>query len=88
MRRCCSFSLRFEKYKVEGDFRFAICGYVTVYQYYGYPDKMRPRISQMLILPPFQRKGLGSLLLDTAQKFYWKNDRVIDITGRLRCLYY
>lgn len=42
---------------------------------------MRPRISQMLVLPPFQRQGLGAKLLDTVSKYYWNNPKVVDITG-------
>ena len=43
---------------------------------------MRPRISQMLVLPPFQRQGLGAKLLDTVSKYYWNNPKVVDITGK------
>ena len=28
----------------------------------------RPRISQMLVLPPFQRRGLGAQLLNTVYR--------------------
>lgn len=71
---------RFEKYSESGNPRYAIAGYVTVYQYYAYPEHQRQRISQMLVLPPFQRKGLGSRLLDTVQRYFWQNKNVIDIT--------
>jgi len=77
------FSLLFEKYKEEGRDRFAIAGYTTVYEYYAYGREMnrkRPRISQMLVLPPFQKQGLGSELLSTVYKTYWKDDKVVDIT--------
>jgi histone acetyltransferase 1 len=52
-------------------------------QYYAYPENMRPRISQMLILPPFQRQGLGAKLLNVVSKHYWNNPKVVDITGTL-----
>ena len=42
---------------------------------------MRPRISQMLVLPPFQKQGLGAKLLDTVSKYYWNNPKIVDITG-------
>ncbi|KAK2570199.1 Histone acetyltransferase type B catalytic subunit [Acropora cervicornis] len=51
-----------------------------VYQYYAYPDKIRPRISQMLILPPFQKQGHGAQLLLTVDKFYVQDQQVLDIT--------
>ena len=47
---------------------------------------MRPRISQMLILPPFQRQGLGAKLLNVVSKHYWANPKVVDITGRTNIL--
>ena len=47
---------------------------------------MRPRISQMLILPPFQRQGLGAKLLNIVERHYWKNSKVVDITGNLKTL--
>ncbi len=55
-------SVRFEKKSSEGRSHYSIVGYTTVYGFYSYPDMMRPRLSQMLILPPFQRKGHGGEL--------------------------
>jgi len=77
------FFLLFQKYKVGGRERYAVCGYTTVYEYYAYgreTNMKRPRISQMLILPPYQKRGLGSVLLNTLYKFYWKDSKVVDIT--------
>lgn len=54
-------------------------GYCTVYRYYAYPDKLRPRISQFLILPPFQRLGLGTHLLQSIYDRYRDQDTVVDI---------
>ena len=34
------------------------------FYFYAYPDKIRPRISQILILPPYQRNGLCHSLLN------------------------
>lgn len=75
------FFLLFERYKTsEGNNQYAVAGYTTVYQYYAYPEHMRPRISQMLVLPPFQKQGLGAKLLDTVCKYYWNNPKIVDIT--------
>jgi GNAT superfamily N-acetyltransferase len=60
---------------------YAIAGYATAYEYYAYPDNTRPRISQMLVLPPFQRIGLGAELLDSIYRHYISQPRVVDITG-------
>jgi len=75
--------LMFEKTGGPGSERYSIVGYITVYQYYAYgreANKTRPRISQMLVLPPYQRKGLGSQLLETVYRNYLSDDKVIDIT--------
>ncbi|KAG7164503.1 Histone acetyltransferase type B catalytic subunit-like 2, partial [Homarus americanus] len=49
------FFVTYEKYMVNGSPQYAYTGYTTVYEYYAYPANIRPRISQMLVLPPFQR---------------------------------
>jgi len=70
------FYFMFEVY--DGD-RYAIAGYATCYRFYAYPDKIRPRISQILVLPPFQRAGLGKELMDLIYREYNRAD-VIDMT--------
>nr|CAG4650171.1 EOG090X06NC [Sida crystallina] len=72
--------LLFEKYPMDGGHRYAICGYATVYLYYAYPNKTRPRISQFLILPTFQRMGLGSKLLNVVYQSFFKDSNILDIT--------
>jgi len=72
----------YERYKSSdgSTTRYAFAGYLTAYRYFAYPENQRPRISQMLILPPFQRKGLGAKLLDTVCKSFWNRNKVVDIT--------
>jgi GNAT superfamily N-acetyltransferase len=77
----CFCLYRYEKYSQEGNTCYAVAGYATVYEYYAYPDNTRPRISQMLVLPPFQRIGLGAQLLDNIYRHYASQPRVVDITG-------
>jgi len=75
--------LMFEKYGGIGEQHYAIAGYLTVYQYYAYGREVnmkRPRISQMLVLPNYQRQGLGATLLETVYKSYRGDDKVVDIT--------
>jgi len=43
-------------------------GYTTVYRYYAYPDSERARLSQIVVLPPYQRQGLGAQLLEAVRK--------------------
>lgn len=66
---------------MDGGHRYAVCGYATVYLYYAYPNKTRPRISQFLVLPPFQRIGLGAKLLDVVYRSFHNDDAILDITG-------
>uniref|UniRef100_T1IZF3 Histone acetyltransferase type B catalytic subunit n=1 Tax=Strigamia maritima TaxID=126957 RepID=T1IZF3_STRMM len=74
------FYLVYEKYKDCENQRFAIAGFCTVYHYYAYPNLTRPRISQMLVLPPFQRRGIGAELLQTICTMYVADPEVLDIT--------
>lgn len=61
-------------------FVYRFVGYATIYRYYAYPQKIRPRISQFIVLPPFQKRGLGAELLSTINNFYSKDPNVLDIT--------
>lgn len=71
----------YEKYKSDnGENLFATVGYTTVYEYYAYPQHIRPRISQMLVLPPFQKLGIGTKFLETIYNFYQSQKSVVDIT--------
>lgn len=74
------FFLMFEKYKSDAGIMYAIVGYATVYEYYAYPMNIRPRISQVLVLPPFQRRGLGASLLTAIYNHYKLVSNVTDIT--------
>ena len=42
---------RFERYPHDGSKRYSAVGYGTVYRYYAYPDKVRPRIRLEMSLP-------------------------------------
>ena len=75
------FFVVYEKFETsESETRYASVGYASVYLYFHYPDKVRPRVSQFLILPPFQRKGIGSKLLQKVYKHFQSQDDVCDIT--------
>ncbi|XP_029043896.2 histone acetyltransferase type B catalytic subunit [Osmia bicornis bicornis] len=69
----------FEKYILDGTVRYATTGFATVYQYYAYPRHTRPRIAQVLILPPFQNMGLCANLLHAIYREYIGRQEVIDI---------
>ncbi|OMO67340.1 Acyl-CoA N-acyltransferase [Corchorus capsularis] len=41
-----------------------LLGFTAVYRFYRYPDGSRLRLSQILVLPPYQHKGYGSYLVE------------------------
>ncbi|KAH9576771.1 hypothetical protein CY35_01G181300 [Sphagnum magellanicum] len=45
-----------------------VTGFCTVYRFYHYPDSTRLRISQILVLPPYQGQGYGFRLVETINK--------------------
>lgn len=47
-----------------------LLAYTTVFEAHHHKDKFRARISQVLVLPPYQRRGLGSLLYSTIYDHY------------------
>ncbi|XP_004537047.1 histone acetyltransferase type B catalytic subunit [Ceratitis capitata] len=76
-----SYFVCYEKYKNDnGDYQYATVGYTTVYEYYAYPQHIRPRISQVLVLPPFQKLGIGTRFVETIYKYYQSQKNVIDMT--------
>lgn len=72
----------FEKLS-DGQYHFA--GFVTYYNYYYYPDKSRMKISQFMILPPFQRQGHGSYIYTYLVNQFLSRKEVADFGGILIC---
>jgi hypothetical protein len=44
-----------------------VLGFATAYRLYHYPEGARLKLAQILVLPPHQGRGAGSLLLTGAQ---------------------
>jgi len=81
----------------DGQTFYALIGFITVYLYYAYLDKKRPRIrlehlyiyvfymflssSHALVLPPYQRKGHGRRLLTIVYDNLKNDSHIQDITG-------
>lgn len=59
---------------------YATVGYSTIYMYYAYPHNLRPRISQLLVLPPFQGIGIGAQFIETVYNKFKGDPKVVDIT--------
>ncbi|XP_004931327.2 histone acetyltransferase type B catalytic subunit [Bombyx mori] len=71
----------FEKYQTsEGSVRYATAAYATVYRYYAYPNHQRPRISQVLTLPPFRKLGICAQMLQAVYSHFIIIPEVIDLT--------
>ncbi|KAI8475068.1 MAG: acyl-CoA N-acyltransferase [Monoraphidium minutum] len=43
-----------------------LVGFMTVYNFYAWPTGVRPRVAQVLVLPPYQGAGIGKALLAAA----------------------
>lgn len=76
------FFMVYEKYPDSNNkIRYATAGYFTVYQYFSYPQFVRPRVSQILVLPPFQKLGIASRLIEeTIFKYFVPKQNIADIT--------
>lgn len=65
--------------KVRGSVAHTPIAFCTTCKYYAYESLVRPRVSQILVLPPYQRTGHGMQLLDCIYTYYDRRD-VKDIT--------
>lgn len=56
-------------------------GFATIYNFWCFPHRVRIRVSQVLVLPPNQGKGVGSALLKAV--YHTADERgAVDITVR------
>ncbi|CAI5959405.1 unnamed protein product [Closterium sp. NIES-65] len=49
---------------VKGESEVVVVGFCTIYSFYHHPNSSRLRLSQILVLPPYQAMGHGSRLLN------------------------
>ncbi|KAJ1767952.1 histone acetyltransferase 1 [Coemansia sp. RSA 1813] len=70
----------FEKLVLQGTTSYSLVGYCTMYQFFHYPDRKRPRISQFLVLPPFQGQGHGSQLYRFIYSVVRSTPEYVDLT--------
>jgi histone acetyltransferase 1 len=77
-----TFFLVYEKRKLSNsEFRYATIGFLSLYNYYAYPDKVRARVSQVLVMPTYQNMGHGAELLESVYRDAVNDSNVIDITA-------
>ncbi len=41
-------------------------GFATIYNFYAWPVRTRPRLAQVLVVPPYQGMGIGKAMLRAA----------------------
>lgn len=75
----------YEKKQAQGEEQlYSFMGYCTLYRYYFFDrqsaDRARVRLSQFLILPPYQRQGHGSRFYDAILQHYLAAAEVCEIT--------
>lgn len=75
--------LLYEKRKLDSsnEYRYATIGYLSVYNYYAFPDKKRSRISQVLIFPSYQHVGHGAELVEAIYRDACLNENIVDVTA-------
>ncbi|XP_057549515.1 histone acetyltransferase type B catalytic subunit [Amaranthus tricolor] len=63
----------------QGEHISRLLGFTAAYRFFHYPDSSRLRLSQILILPPYQHKGYGRHLLELLNHVAMSED-VYDLT--------
>ncbi|CAD6225222.1 unnamed protein product [Miscanthus lutarioriparius] len=59
--------------------KFELLGFAAVHNFYHYPESTRLRISQILVLPPYQGEGHGLRLLE-AINYFAQSENIYDVT--------
>ncbi|KJH53111.1 DNA repair helicase [Dictyocaulus viviparus] len=65
----------------DGTCAYSFAGYVSLYRFYAYPDRIRPRVAQIMLLPQYRKSGIGAKLLDVVYKDLCSMPEVLDITA-------
>ncbi|KAG8376098.1 hypothetical protein BUALT_Bualt09G0028100 [Buddleja alternifolia] len=65
--------------KGQQDSCMRLLGFAAVYRFHRFPDSMRLRLGQILIIPPYQRKGYGRTLLEVLNNVAIR-DNVYDLS--------
>lgn len=60
-------------------------GFATTFEFYAWPTRSRLRLSQLLVLPPQQRRGIGAALLEAVHLTAQQRD-ALDVVVRVRAL--
>lgn len=60
--------------------KYHFVGYTSLYNFWFYPDRTRLRLSQFIILPPYQGQGHGAELYNEVVKIALSKDNVSELT--------
>lgn len=63
-----------------GSTQFSLAGYCSICNFYCYPEHLRPRIAQIMLLPPYRRSGNGAKFLQSVYNDMKLDKRVKDVT--------
>ncbi|KAJ1721186.1 histone acetyltransferase 1 [Coemansia erecta] len=69
----------FERLTLDGRPSYALVGFCTLYAFFHWPDHVRWRISQFLVLPPFQAQGHGRRLYQAIHRMVLDDARATDL---------
>ncbi|KAG9061586.1 histone acetyltransferase 1 [Linnemannia hyalina] len=72
--------LLFERVSENGQETYNFVGYSNMYPYFYYPDQIRMRISQFLIMPPYQKQGHGSRLYQSLYNDFCGRKEIREMT--------
>jgi len=61
-------------------YSYHFCGYVSLYSFYHYPSSIRLRLSQFIVLPPYQSNGHGSMLYSQIFQYLLTRPEVAELT--------
>jgi histone acetyltransferase 1 len=61
--------------------RYVTMGYASIYNFYSFPDRVRERISQVLIFPQYQHAGHGAQLVQAIYSDAIESSQVTDVTA-------
>ncbi|EGO21779.1 hypothetical protein SERLADRAFT_451781 [Serpula lacrymans var. lacrymans S7.9] len=63
-----------------GGVSYHFIGYSSLYNFYCFPEKVRMRLSQFVILPPYQRQGHGSELYTSIYNYVVASPNIAELT--------
>eukprot|EP00116_Pleurobrachia_bachei_P007345 sb/3467607/ len=77
---CWNLYTLYERVTTGGETTYRSMGFLTAYSFYNYPCRTRQRISQVLVLPPYQGSGHGARILSTMYNHVSADPGIYDIT--------